>query len=174
MVDHEVHYQPQPAAVHLDQQFLPVGERAELVHDALVVADVVAVVVVGRLVDRRQRDDVDAEFLQIVEPADDPFQVTDPIAVAVAEAARINLVDDAPLPPARGHGAISGHGRGGSPEPKRLMDGRFRRYCLSRYNRPSLLAVHASSSGHGMIVDFTLCMTMASATARLIPSTSKE
>ena len=107
MVDHQVHHQLDATLMHAGQQLLPVGQRAELVHDVLVVADVVAVVVVGRLVDRRQPDHVDAQVLEIIELADNPAQVADAVAVAVAKAAGIDLIDDAFFPPGLLHNGCS-------------------------------------------------------------------
>jgi hypothetical protein len=49
VIDHEIHDQFDAATVHFGEQFLPVGKRAELLHDILVVADVISVVVVGDL-----------------------------------------------------------------------------------------------------------------------------
>ena len=69
---------------------------------SLVVADVVAVVVVRRPIDRRQPDDVDAEVDEVVELVDDPAEIADTIAVAVGEAARIDLVDGRRGPPRGG------------------------------------------------------------------------
>ncbi len=88
-----------PRAVHPGQQLLPIGQRAELVHDVLVIADVVAVVVVGRFVDRREPDDIDAQRLEVIQLLDDAAQVADAVAVAVVKAARVDLVDDAFFPP---------------------------------------------------------------------------
>ena len=108
VVDDEVHHQPDAARVHLREHLVELGHRAELGRDGAVVADVVAVVVLRRGVDRRQPDHVDAEQLQVVQLRRDAGQVTDAVAVAVAEAARVDLVDDGLFPPvavrACGHG----------------------------------------------------------------------
>src|SRR5439155_14892520 len=49
--------------------------------------------------DRREPERVDAEPVQVVEPAGDAAQVADAVAVAVLERARVDLVDDPALPP---------------------------------------------------------------------------
>src|SRR4029078_11162492 len=68
------------------------------------VADVLAGAVWRRGVDRREPDDVHAEPGEVVDPAHDPAQVTDAVAVAVGEAAGIDLVDHRGTPPRRvGH-----------------------------------------------------------------------
>ena len=81
------------------QQRVEVGHRAEVLHDGAVVGDVVAVVVVGRLVDRGEPDDIDAELLEIRDAARDARQVADAVAVRILETARINLIDDGLFPP---------------------------------------------------------------------------
>ena len=124
VVDHEVHDQLHPALVQPGDQLVELLERAEQRVDVLVVADVVAVVGHRRPVDRAQPDDVDAEPLEVVEVVDDAAEVADAVAVAVGEAARVDLVDDGGLPPVTcGHGRQScgsveqrPHGRPGQQE----------------------------------------------------------
>ena len=101
VVDDEIHHQADAARVEPGDELVEVGKRPELGHDPAVVADVVAVVVVGGRVHRRQPHDVDAEVGEVVEVLDDAAQVPDPVAVAVGEAARVDLVDHRLLPPLR-------------------------------------------------------------------------
>jgi hypothetical protein len=90
--------------VHFGEHLFPVGQRSELLHDVVIVADVISVVVIRRFVDRRKPDDIDAELLQIVQLLNNSSQIADAVAVAIIEAARINLVDNAFLPPLLLHG----------------------------------------------------------------------
>jgi hypothetical protein len=101
VVDDEVHEQPHPAPVQRRDQFVELLERAEQRVDALVVADVVAVVGLRRGVDRREPQDVDPEVGQMVQALQDPAEVADAVAVGVLERARIDLVDDGSRPPGR-------------------------------------------------------------------------
>ena len=48
---------------------------------------------------RTSSHDVDAELRQVVESPLDPGEIPDAIAVAVREAARVDLADDRGLPP---------------------------------------------------------------------------
>jgi len=48
---------------------------------------------------RAKPNHVDAEILEVIEPAGDAVQVTDAVAVRVLERARVNLVDDCFFPP---------------------------------------------------------------------------
>ena len=90
-----------PRRVGLGDESIEVGFGPEQRIDPFVVADVVAEVEPRRRVDRRQPDGVDAETVraEVVEVVDDARQVADPVAVAVGEAARVDLVDDATAPP---------------------------------------------------------------------------
>ena len=94
-VDDQLHV----PGVQLADEPVDVGERAEHRVDALVVADVVAVVDLRRRVERRHPEHVGTERRDVVEPVDQPRQVADAVTVAVGEAARVDLVDDRGLPP---------------------------------------------------------------------------
>ena len=93
VVHHQVHNQLHAPAVAGVPQALPVLHGAEFLHDLLVPGDVVAVVVVGGLIDRREPDGVYAQLFQIVQFLQHPGQVADPVAVGIAEAAGVHLVD---------------------------------------------------------------------------------
>ena len=67
----------------------------------------------------RQPDRIDAQRHDMVEPRLDPRQIADPVAVAILERARIDLVDDPAFPPGARVGfmlhraslSAAGHGR---------------------------------------------------------------
>ena len=85
-----------------------IGHGAEArVHVAVVDHVVAAVGQVGR-VERAQPDRVDAEILQVIHFLGDTGDVSQPVAVHVFEAARVDLVDDGLLPPIVTH-VIRGH-----------------------------------------------------------------
>ncbi len=108
VVDDQVHEDLDAASVGRGEQLVEVGEGAKGGVDVLVVADVVAVVVLGRAVDRAEPEHVDPELSQVVELGDDAGQVADAVAVRVHEAARVDLVDDGPRPPRVGAGRGAG------------------------------------------------------------------
>ena len=66
-----------PRRVQRGDQLVELRQRAEQRVDALVVADVVAVVGLRRRVDRREPQDVDAEVGQVVQALQDAAEVTD-------------------------------------------------------------------------------------------------
>src|SRR5919197_2987692 len=67
--------------------------------DAGIVLDGVAEIHHRRGKDRRDPDRVHAEPFQVIQPADDARQIAGAVAVAVHERSRIDMVDDAALPP---------------------------------------------------------------------------
>jgi len=86
------------------QEPIEIGERAEQRIDVAIVGDVIAEVGHGRGIDRRDPDRIDAEPAEIIETPPDAFEVADAVAIAVLKRARIDLIDDAALPPQRlGH-----------------------------------------------------------------------
>ncbi len=101
VVDHQVHDEPDAACVETGDQLVQLLQRAEGRVDVAVVADVVAVVVLRRGVQRGQPEHVDAQVAQVVQPLQDAAQVTDAVAVGVREAPRVDLVDDRSGPPRR-------------------------------------------------------------------------
>jgi hypothetical protein len=66
VVDDEVHDQPHAAAMDLGDESIEIGEIAEYRIDGAIVTDVVAVVVLGRCVDRREPDDVNTQTGDVV------------------------------------------------------------------------------------------------------------
>ena len=104
MVGDEVEDDADAAAMRFLDQAVHRVEIAEVRVDVTVVRDVVAEVRHRRGECRREPDRVDAErffraVVQVVEAVDDALQIADAVAVRVLKAARIDLVDDAMLPP---------------------------------------------------------------------------
>ena len=88
-----------PAPVARGDERVEVRERAEHRVDVAVVRDVVAEVGHGGGEERRQPDRLDRHRLEVVEVGRDPREVADAVPVGVREAARVDLVDGAALPP---------------------------------------------------------------------------
>ena len=81
-------------------------ETVEIIHGAkyrvyaAIVGDVVAEIMHGRWKYRGKPDGIDIERIaQIVQALDHAVQVTDPVAIAVHETARVDLIDHPRLPP---------------------------------------------------------------------------
>ena len=88
-----------PYVEGLGDQRLRLLERPERRVDDAVVGDVVAAVGERREVPRREPDGVDAEVAQVGQPGADAGEVAGPVAVAVGEAADVDLVDHRAPPP---------------------------------------------------------------------------
>ncbi len=101
VIQDQVEDDSKAAPMRLRDQPVEVGAGPEEWVDRAVIADVVAEIESRRRVDRRQPDGIDAQASgpQVIEVVDDSRQVADAVAIAVGEAARVDLVDDAALPP---------------------------------------------------------------------------
>src|SRR3954451_22849906 len=101
VVHDEIEDDADAARVRLLDEAIEIVIAAEQGVDGRVVADVIADVESGRWVDRRKPDRVDPEpfAADVVEMVDDPLEIADPIPVRVSEASRVDLIDDAALPP---------------------------------------------------------------------------
>ena len=87
-----------PRACAVGEQRVEVGQRAEHRVDVARVGDVVAAVGHGGAVERREPDRVDAELDEVVEALPHADQVAGAVAVAVGEAAGVDLVEDRGAP----------------------------------------------------------------------------
>jgi hypothetical protein len=85
--------------VRLRHHRIEVGERSEGSIDPEVVTDVIAEIEHRRSEERRQPDTVDAETGNVVEPLQHARKVADAVAIAVLEAARVDLVQGGAAPP---------------------------------------------------------------------------
>jgi hypothetical protein len=86
-----VGHQPQRGGLAVGGAAVAQGARA-IRHDVVVVANVVAHVVDGQHINRRQPVDIDAEVLEAVQLLDNAAQVAD--AVAVVRTGRVDLTGD--------------------------------------------------------------------------------
>ena len=99
VVGHQVDDHPQVELTGTSQQRVGIAQRPEERVDVRVVLHVVAVVLLGREVERRDPERVDAEVAQVGEPGRDAGEVPDAVTVGVGEAADVDLVDDGFRPP---------------------------------------------------------------------------
>ncbi len=131
VVHHEVEDDPDAAAPCLGDQMIEIAEGAVHRIDVFVVGHVVAEVHLRGRKAGGDPDRVDAELLQVVELGGDAVEVTDAVAVAVGEAARIDLVEHRMLPPLVGIGRLGEPGARG--EDRRQDKGKGRTQVLSRH-----------------------------------------
>ena len=103
VVDHEVQNDSNAAFLGLPGQLREVAEVAQPRIHAVVVADVVPVVLPRAGVDGAEPQAAHAEPGEVVQPADQPPQVTDPVTVRVLVGRDLEAVDDSLLVPAFAH-----------------------------------------------------------------------
>ena len=101
VVHHEVRDHADAALMGLLDQVADVVDATVVGVDREVVGDVVAAVAQRRLVERQQPEAVDPQPLQVVELLRQPAEVARAVAVAVEEAADVDLVEDRRLEPER-------------------------------------------------------------------------
>jgi len=99
VVGHQIEQQLEAMAVRCIKQRVEIGQRAEQRIDRAVIGDVVAEIGHGRDEDRRQPDGVNTEVGEIRQARNDARKIANAVAVGVLERARINLVENAGLPP---------------------------------------------------------------------------
>ena len=80
-------------------QGIEIRQRAEHRIDIAIVRYVIAEIAHRRCEERRYPDRIDSQPGDIIQPLRDPGKIADAIAIAVLEAARIDLVDRGALPP---------------------------------------------------------------------------
>ena len=104
VVHHQVEHHPDAAAVGFSNKAVKICKSAEAGIDIAVIGNVVTEVVFGTFKKGAEPDGIDAQrarraVIEIVKLLDDAGQVADPVAVAVLEAAGVNLVKYGFFPP---------------------------------------------------------------------------
>jgi hypothetical protein len=99
VVHDEVGDHPDAPIVRGTDDLDELAEGAEARVDAVVVGDVVAVVSVGRGLERHQPEHADAEAGEVVDALGEAGEVAGPVAVPVEEGLDVQAVDDGALPP---------------------------------------------------------------------------
>ena len=121
VVDHEIHQELHAPLARGAAELHEVPEVAVARIDAVEVGDVVAVVAVGRGVERVEPQRRDAQRLQMVEPVGEAAEVARPVAVRVHEGLDVQAVEDGVLVPQIDHDGPLTQARmwGRGPRPRR-------------------------------------------------------
>src|SRR5262249_33865286 len=109
-VDDQRGDEAQVAPLRLRHESAEVAHAAEGGIDVAVIGNVVAVIAPRAWVERQQPQRGDAKVAQVVELLGEPGEITDAVAVAVAERLYVQLVDDRVLEP---QAIVRGLGRNG-------------------------------------------------------------
>ena len=99
MVYHQIHNEAEAVGMGRGQHLIKILHRAKFLHDGLIIADIVAIVIVRRLVNRRKPDHVHTELLKIIHFFNDAPEIANAVSVAVLKASGIDLINHGFLPP---------------------------------------------------------------------------
>jgi hypothetical protein len=99
MVHDEIHEHAQPVLARLLNELDEVAARAVARMHAVVVGDVVAVIAIRRRMKRPEPKRVDAQILEVLEPANEPLEIADAVAVRVEERLDLEAIDHRILVP---------------------------------------------------------------------------
>jgi hypothetical protein len=114
----EIEHQPNAGGVQRVDELVQVLQRAEPRVHVEVVRDVVPEIYARRPKDRRKPYRVHAEPSQVIDALAEAAEVTQPVAIRIGEAVRVDLVEDRSLPP-RGwmgtQGAVPSRGESDPP-----------------------------------------------------------
>ena len=87
------------ALVGLMEQGVQILKGPEERMDIGVIGNVIAKIGHRRWIDRRKPDSVNAEPAQVIQLAGDSREISHPIAIAIEKTPRVNLINNARLPP---------------------------------------------------------------------------
>jgi hypothetical protein len=93
VIDDEIHHERDVAFLGFGDQPFHVFHRPVFRIDGFVVGNVIAEIVVGRAVERREPNDVDSESLKVIELGDNAGDIPDSIAIGIAKRTGIDLID---------------------------------------------------------------------------------
>ena len=99
MVDHQVHDDADSSLLSLGQEFFHIGHVPKNVCNGFIIGNIIAIVIHRGLVNRREPDGRDAQFLQVIQLADNPPQIPNPITITVHKGLGIDLVNGRLVPP---------------------------------------------------------------------------
>ena len=99
VVDDEVNEHPYAALLRAVSELDEIADRAVARIDAVIIRDVVAVVAMGRDLERHQPDRRDAETMQVVKTAHQTLEVADAVAVGIHVGSNRQAIDHRVLVP---------------------------------------------------------------------------
>ena len=101
MREHLVGHDLQPARMRFPKQVVEVCVATVFRIDGVVIRNVVTPVAIGRRVNGREPDRVDAERGDVIESGDQPREIADAVVIRIGEAADIDLINGGAAPPRR-------------------------------------------------------------------------
>ena len=99
MVDDQIHDDVHVPLFCFCQQFIKLLHGAKGRVNSIIIRNVITLIHKGRSINRRDPDNIHTQFLQVIQPGKDSFQVTDSVTVGILKALGINLVGNLIVPP---------------------------------------------------------------------------
>src|SRR5574344_122740 len=108
VVHHQIHDNSNAPAFRFGNQMVHIRHRAEIRIDGAIVGNVIAIVGIGRSVNRRKPKDANAKVFQIVQLGNNSRDIPDAITIRIAKRARVDLIDHVRLKKLCFHGFYYG------------------------------------------------------------------
>ena len=99
VIDHQIHQDRDVSFFGFGDQFLHVFHSAEAGIDLIIVRDIIALICQRGLVAGRDPDDINPQFFQIIQFAEDAPQISDAVSCSIQKALGINLIGHFIMPP---------------------------------------------------------------------------
>src|SRR6266850_8209787 len=99
VIDHEIHNDTNAALLGSVRELDEIAQRAVARIHPVVIGNIVAIVAIGRWLERHQPDRRDTESVQVVETSCEPLKVADSIPVCIHEGGNGETIDHSVLVP---------------------------------------------------------------------------
>ena len=99
MVYDKIHDDLDSSFVRFIKKAFKILHRSVFFINGAVIANVITVVILRRIVNRRKPNDINQKLLQIIKLLDNTVQITDPVSRRIIKALRINLIYRCLFPP---------------------------------------------------------------------------
>ncbi len=99
MVYDKIHDDLDSSFVRFIEEAFKILHRSVFFINGAVIANVITVVILRRIVNRRKPNDINQKLLQIIKLLDNTVQITDPVSRRIIKALRINLIYRRLFPP---------------------------------------------------------------------------
>jgi len=92
VIHNKIHYQLDVPLVHFPQKRIKILHCPKFGHDFFVITNIISHVRIRRIIHWAQPDRADTQPFQIIQPGNHSGDISDPVAVGILKAARVDLV----------------------------------------------------------------------------------
>lgn len=85
--------------MRLVKQFVKILHCSKLIHNGIIIANIISIIVIGRFIYRTNPDNINTQFTQIIQPGQNASQVPFTVSVRILKTDRVNLIYNGFLPP---------------------------------------------------------------------------